>query len=155
MKKKILFGTLIILSLAFVFSLDSELSNSRIIGHNRIISVFVEKFDIDNQKNFKLVDSYEISDQSQIAWLVKILNKPVKQKLTAVLDILVFYDNNYIIRINYQNGSELKLVVTFDDIPSQSKYAPSRIKVSDNFFDDNNVYLLSEDDVASLSSIIS
>ena len=154
MKKKMLFGALIILSFVIAFSLYSNLQNSRIIGFNRISSVHIEKFGIDEKMNFELIDSYEISDPSQIANLVRALNKPVKQKLTMDLSVLIFYDNNYKIRIAYQNGSELKLVVTFDAHPLQGEYAPSRVKVSENFFDDDNVYLLSEDDVTLFTSII-
>ena len=154
MKKKMLFGALIILSFVIAFSLYSNLQNSRIINNSRISSVYIEKFGIDEKRNFKLVDSFEISDPSQIANLVRALNKPEKQKLTSDLDVLIFYDNNYMIRIVYQNGAEQKLSVTFDNNPSPSKYAPSRVKVSDNFFDDNNVYLLSEDDVTLFTSII-
>jgi beta-lactamase regulating signal transducer with metallopeptidase domain len=125
-----------------------------IIGKNRVSSISADKFEMDSQMNLVLVDSFVITDKAKINSLVIVLNKPIEQKLTMVLDISIFYGNNYFIKIRYEDESELTLAVTFETIPSQNIYSPGQLKVSDNFYDDNNVYLLTDDDVSALSSLL-
>lgn len=142
------------MALSLVLLLSLYLGNSSIIGHSKISSITLEKFKMDSSKALSLIETIEISDQDRIAKLVKAIDKPKNQKLEMDLDILIIYDRNYIITIHYKNGSELKLAVTFSSNPSQGNYVPSKIRIGDSFFDDSNVFLLSQDDVDLFSSII-
>ena len=154
LKKKVLIGSAIVVSVALFLTLYSNLRSLTIIGHNPISSIIVERYEIDVSKTIRLIDTVAISDQARIAKLVKAIDKPKNQKLKEDIDMLVIYDRNYIVTINYKNGSNLKLAVTFLSASSQGGSIPDKIRIGDSFFDDSNVFLLSKGNVRLFTSII-
>lgn len=154
MKKKVLIGSVIIVSIVLFLALYSNLRSLTIIGHNPISNITVERYEIDVSKTIRLIDTVVISDQVRIAKLVKAIDKPKDQKLEEDIDMLVIYDRNYIVTINNKNESDLKLAVTFLSTPSQGDSITDKIRIGDNFFDDSSVFLLSKDNVQLFTSII-
>lgn len=154
MKKKVLIGSVIVVLIVLFVTLYSNFRSLTIIGHNSISSITVERDEIDGSKTIRRIDTVVISDQARIARLVKAIDKPKNQKLEEDIDMLVIYDRNYIVTINYKNGSNLKLAVTFLSTLSQDDAIPDKIRIGDNFFDDSSVFLFSKDNVQLFASII-
>lgn len=154
MKKKVLIGSVIAVSIVLFLTLYSNFRSLTIIGHNPISSITVERYEIDGSKTIRRIDTVVISDQARIAKLVKAIDKPKNQQLEEDIDMLVIYDRNYIVTINYKNGSDLKLAVTFLSTPSQDDSIPDKIRIGDNFFDDSNVFLLSKGNVQLFTSLL-
>jgi hypothetical protein len=149
MKKKIVAGILVSIFLVFIFSTILRNNEPSIIAHERISSILVVKLKVNQIAHFEYKETMKIIDQSKIARLRKLLDRKKSQEIPLVLDILINYDNKYQITINYDDGSNQILTLSFDNDRDQDRLAFNRLSAIGSFIKDDNLYELSENDIRS------